>query len=51
VSSGIIRRSLLVSTAALAVSAGPLAAVATAAAKTPKVLVIGLDGALGPRSR
>ncbi|TGB08456.1 alkaline phosphatase family protein [Streptomyces sp. MZ04] len=43
------RRSLLVSAAALAVS-GPLAGAATAAAKgrarTPKVLVIGLDGAL-----
>lgn len=45
-SSGISRRSLLVSAAALAASAGPLAAVARAAARTPKVLVIGLDGAL-----
>ncbi|MFE0104092.1 alkaline phosphatase family protein [Streptomyces sp. NPDC059009] len=48
-SSGITRRSLLVSTAALAASAGPVAAVARAAsraAKTPKVLVIGLDGTL-----
>ncbi|MFG2477181.1 alkaline phosphatase family protein [Streptomyces fagopyri] len=40
------RRSLLVSAAALAVSAGPLAAAARAAAKAPKVLVIGLDGTL-----
>ncbi|MFE0137082.1 alkaline phosphatase family protein [Streptomyces sp. NPDC059037] len=40
------RRSFLVSTAALAAAAGPLSAVAHAAAKTPKVLVIGLDGAL-----
>ncbi|MER5299753.1 alkaline phosphatase family protein [Streptomyces lasiicapitis] len=44
------RRSLLVSAASLgaavAVSAGPLAAVARAAARKPKVLVIGLDGAL-----
>ncbi|MFJ5267791.1 alkaline phosphatase family protein [Streptomyces sp. NPDC088358] len=40
------RRSLLVSVAALAASAGPLSAVARAAARTPKVLVIGLDGAL-----
>lgn len=45
-SHGISRRSLLVSTAALAVAAGPLATVAKAAARTPKVLVIGLDGAL-----
>ncbi|MGW2229092.1 alkaline phosphatase family protein [Streptomyces formicae] len=45
-SSGITRRSLLVSTAAAALAAGPLTAVARAAAKTPKVLVIGLDGAL-----
>lgn len=45
-SSGISRRSLLVSTAAAALAAGPLAAVAKAAAKTPKVLVTGLDGAL-----
>ncbi|MFJ2773391.1 alkaline phosphatase family protein [Streptomyces sp. NPDC087300] len=45
-SSGITRRSLLVSTAAAALAAGPLAAVARAAARTPKVLVIGLDGAL-----
>ncbi|MFE0175695.1 alkaline phosphatase family protein [Streptomyces sp. NPDC059002] len=45
-SQGISRRSLLVSAAALATAAGPLAAVARAAAKAPKVLVIGLDGAL-----
>ncbi|MFJ2514812.1 alkaline phosphatase family protein [Streptomyces griseoviridis] len=45
-SSRVSRRSLLVSAAALAVSAGPLATVARAAARTPKVLVIGLDGAL-----
>lgn len=45
-SSRMSRRSLLVSAAALAASAGPLAAVARAAAKTPKVLVIGLDGTL-----
>ncbi|MBY8867230.1 alkaline phosphatase family protein [Streptomyces sennicomposti] len=40
------RRAFLVSAAAVAAAAGPLAAVAQAAAKTPKVLVIGLDGAL-----
>ncbi|MGW3632940.1 alkaline phosphatase family protein [Streptomyces sp. NPDC005122] len=40
------RRSLLVSVAALAASAGPLSAVARAAARTPKVLVVGLDGTL-----
>lgn len=40
------RRSLLLSAAALTLTAGPLAATARAAAKTPKVLVIGLDGAL-----
>ncbi|WP_405834670.1 alkaline phosphatase family protein [Streptomyces sp. NBC_01176] len=40
------RRSLLVSAAALAASAGPLSALARAAARTPKVLVIGLDGTL-----
>ncbi|WP_329117724.1 alkaline phosphatase family protein [Streptomyces sp. NBC_01465] len=40
------RRSLLVGAAALAAAAGPLASVARAAAKTPKVLVIGLDGTL-----
>ncbi|MGW1592861.1 hypothetical protein [Streptomyces sp. NPDC002343] len=39
------RRSLLLS-AAVAATAGPLAAVARAATRTPKVLVIGLDGAL-----
>ncbi|MGW6527290.1 alkaline phosphatase family protein [Streptomyces venezuelae] len=43
---GITRRSLLVSTAVAALAAGPLAATAKAAAKAPKVLVIGLDGAL-----
>ncbi|MER7717346.1 alkaline phosphatase family protein [Streptomyces flaveolus] len=42
----ISRRSLLLSAAALAATAGPLAGTARAAAKTPKVLVIGLDGAL-----
>ncbi|MFE2586488.1 alkaline phosphatase family protein [Streptomyces sp. NPDC059378] len=45
-SSHLSRRTLLLSAAALAASAGPLAAVARAAAATPKVLVIGLDGAL-----
>ncbi|MFJ2395097.1 alkaline phosphatase family protein [Streptomyces sp. NPDC087843] len=40
------RRSLFVSVAALAASAGPLSALARAAARTPKVLVIGLDGTL-----
>ncbi|MFF3646256.1 alkaline phosphatase family protein [Streptomyces sp. NPDC002564] len=45
-SSGITRRSLLVSTAAAALAAGPLATAARAAARTPKVLVVGLDGAL-----
>ncbi|MEW2288636.1 alkaline phosphatase family protein [Streptomyces sp. NPDC047841] len=40
------RRTLLVSAAALAVSGGPLGAVARAATRTPKVLVIGLDGCL-----
>ncbi|MFF7752584.1 alkaline phosphatase family protein [Streptomyces sp. NPDC007971] len=40
------RRAFLVSAAAVAVSAGPLTAVARAAGKAPKVLVIGLDGAL-----
>ncbi|MFF5469791.1 alkaline phosphatase family protein [Streptomyces achromogenes] len=40
------RRSLLLSAAAAAATAGPLAAVARAATRTPKVLVIGLDGAL-----
>lgn len=45
-SSRMSRRSLLVSVAALAASAGPLSAVARAAARTPKVLVIGLDGTL-----
>lgn len=45
-SSRMSRRSLLVSAAALAASAGPLSALARAAARTPKVLVIGLDGTL-----
>ncbi|MGW0879501.1 alkaline phosphatase family protein [Streptomyces sp. NPDC002671] len=41
------RRTFLVSAAAVAVTAGPLAAVARAATpRTPKVLVIGLDGCL-----
>lgn len=40
------RRSLLLSAAALTATAGPLAGLAGAAARTPKVLVIGLDGAL-----
>ncbi|WP_369378684.1 alkaline phosphatase family protein [Streptomyces sp. cg36] len=44
--SGISRRSLLAGAAALAAAAGPLAAVARAASRTPKVLVIGLDGTL-----
>lgn len=44
--SGISRRSLLAGAAALAAAAGPLASVARAAARTPKVLVIGLDGTL-----
>ncbi|WP_107450260.1 alkaline phosphatase family protein [Streptomyces silvensis] len=51
-SHGLSRRALLASAAAagglgaLAVSAGPLAPTARAAARTPKVLVVGLDGAL-----
>ncbi|WP_454321131.1 alkaline phosphatase family protein [Streptomyces phaeoluteigriseus] len=40
------RRTLLLSAAALAASAGPLTTTARAATRTPKVLVIGLDGAL-----
>ncbi|GGL92824.1 hypothetical protein GCM10010129_40740 [Streptomyces fumigatiscleroticus] len=44
--SRISRRSLLLSAAAAGVSAGPLATVARAATRTPKVLVIGLDGCL-----
>ncbi|MFI6248297.1 alkaline phosphatase family protein [Streptomyces sp. NPDC051016] len=40
------RRTFLGSAAAVAVAAGPFAAVARAAARTPKVLVIGLDGCL-----
>ncbi|MFF9623955.1 alkaline phosphatase family protein [Streptomyces griseosporeus] len=45
-SSRVSRRSLLLSAAALAATAGPLAGAAGAAARTPKALVIGLDGAL-----
>ncbi|WP_405685180.1 alkaline phosphatase family protein [Streptomyces sp. NBC_01387] len=45
-SSQLSRRSLLVGAAAIAVAAGPLATVAQARARTPKVLVIGLDGTL-----
>ncbi|GGV33447.1 hypothetical protein GCM10010245_53990 [Streptomyces spectabilis] len=46
-SHGMRRRSLLVSAAALATAAGPLSGLARAAvARRPKVLVIGLDGAL-----
>ncbi|WP_434590026.1 alkaline phosphatase family protein [Streptomyces sp. A5-4] len=47
-SSGISRRALLMGAAATAVAAaaGPLATVSQAAARTPKVLVIGLDGAM-----
>ncbi|MET9732970.1 alkaline phosphatase family protein [Streptomyces sp. NPDC006458] len=45
-SSHLSRRSLLLSAAAVAAAAGPLAGVARAAVRTPKVLVIGLDGAL-----
>ncbi|MFE9607076.1 alkaline phosphatase family protein [Streptomyces sp. NPDC006012] len=45
-SSRVSRRALLGSAVALAVSAGPLAGLARAAARTPKVLVIGLDGCL-----
>ncbi|QKW06712.1 alkaline phosphatase family protein [Streptomyces sp. NA04227] len=40
------RRSLLLGAAALATAAGPLTTAAKAAARTPKVLVIGIDGAL-----
>ncbi|MFI9806002.1 alkaline phosphatase family protein [Streptomyces sp. NPDC052301] len=40
------RRTFLVSAAVVAATAGPLGAVARAAARTPKVLVIGLDGCL-----
>ncbi|MFD6495860.1 alkaline phosphatase family protein, partial [Streptomyces sp. NPDC060188] len=50
-SSRMSRRSLLASAAGLALAAGPLASVARAAAKTPKVLVIGLDGTLLSRVR
>ncbi|MET9533898.1 alkaline phosphatase family protein [Streptomyces sp. NPDC006649] len=45
-SSQLSRRSLLIGAASLAVAAGPLAQVARAAARKPKVLVIGLDGTL-----
>ncbi|MEU3859711.1 alkaline phosphatase family protein [Streptomyces sp. NPDC028722] len=45
------RRSVLASAAGLALIAGPLASAARAAAKTPKVLVIGLDGTLLSRIR
>ncbi|MFE4455348.1 alkaline phosphatase family protein [Streptomyces sp. NPDC056796] len=47
-SAGPSRRSLLMGAAALAAAVGPFAAATTAraAARTPKVLVIGLDGAL-----
>ena len=45
-SSRISRRSLLLSAAALATAVGPLATVARAATRTPKVLVVGLDGTL-----
>lgn len=53
-SSGISRRAVLLGAAAVATAAGPLASVTTAAAaerraraaRTPKVLVIGLDGAM-----
>ncbi|WP_406014782.1 hypothetical protein OG520_25840 [Streptomyces sp. NBC_00984] len=49
---GMSRRALLMSAAALAAAAGPLATTtARAAARTPKVLVIGLDGALLNRSK
>ncbi|MFI0811268.1 alkaline phosphatase family protein [Streptomyces echinatus] len=40
------RRTFLVSAAAVAAAAGPVTGAARAAARTPKVLVIGLDGAL-----
>ncbi|MEV5550918.1 alkaline phosphatase family protein [Streptomyces sp. NPDC052309] len=40
------RRSLLLAAASLAAAAGPLAGTARATGRTPKVLVIGLDGAL-----
>ncbi|MFD3522660.1 alkaline phosphatase family protein [Streptomyces sp. NPDC058653] len=51
-SSGLSRRKLLTGAVALATAAGPLAAAtAHAAARTPKVLVIGLDGALLGRIR
>lgn len=46
-SAGLSRRTLLMGAAALATAAGPLsAAAARAAARTPKVLAIGLDGAM-----
>ncbi|MGQ4482809.1 alkaline phosphatase family protein [Streptomyces sp. SAS_276] len=40
------RRTFLVSAAAVAATAGPLTALARAATRTPKVLVVGLDGCL-----
>ncbi|MBP2050268.1 hypothetical protein J2Z21_003207 [Streptomyces griseochromogenes] len=40
------RRTFLVSAAVVAASAGPLGAAARAATRTPKVLVVGLDGCL-----
>ncbi|GAA3142577.1 hypothetical protein GCM10017687_69190 [Streptomyces echinatus] len=45
-SSRMSRRTFLVSAAAVAAAAGPVTGAARAAARTPKVLVIGLDGAL-----
>ena len=45
-SSRMSRRTFLVSAAAVAVTAGPLTALARAATRTPKVLVVGLDGCL-----
>ncbi|MGN9821387.1 alkaline phosphatase family protein [Streptomyces sp. SD11] len=51
-SAGPSRRSFLIATAVLAAASGPLAeGTARAAARTPKVLVIGLDGALLGRIR
>lgn len=43
---GMSRRTLLMSAAALAAAAGPLAATTAGRGPYPKVLVIGLDGAL-----
>lgn len=45
-SSRMSRRTFLVSAAAVAATAGPLTALARAATRTPKVLVVGLDGCL-----